>query len=298
MKKVLISLLIIAAVTGLMGSSLADFSDIESSKDNYFATGSLDLLISDELGELYEDPDVPVIYTTEDAWPDCPNPKTEVFDLTNNGQGDQFMPYAYVHLKNISCSGIIKTEPELAAETGHHPIGELEDGTYIYAAVDPTKPAENGNLPILGEFGEGCELSKHVDITIYTTQMSSDGTAGGVDDADWVLLDISQYDIDQNGKVKIDEIFCNQVELGQLANEDDTGTPDVWENRVFVKLELNMQDVDEDDLVIAGIIPEGLFDETIPAEAKWDHWPTNALMKDRLEFDLSFELLQFASPSP
>jgi len=295
MKKVLVSLLMIAAVTGLMGSSLADFSDIESSQDNYFATGSLDLLVSDELGNLWEDPDVPVIYTTVDAWPECPDPKTEVFDLTNIGQGDQFMPYAYLHLKNIECSGIIKTEPEVAAETGNHPIGELEDGTYIYAAEDPTMPAENGNLPILGEFGENCELSKHVDITIYTTNMSTDGTAGGA--YDWVELPLTQYDLDQNGIVKIDEIFCNQVELGQMANEDDPDTMELYENSIFIKLELNLQDVDEDDLVAAGIIPAGLFDENIPAEAKWDHWPTNALMKDKLEFDLSFELLQFPAPS-
>lgn len=50
------------------------------------------------------------------------------------------------------------------------------------------------------------------------------------------------------------------------------------------KLRLHFPDVDEDDLGFH------LFDETIPAEAKWDHWPTNAYMGDYCRFDLEFIL--------
>jgi predicted ribosomally synthesized peptide with SipW-like signal peptide len=55
-----------------------------------------------------------------------------------------------------------------------------------------------------------------------------------------------------------------------------------------VKIEMHFPDIDEDDLYLH------YFDENIPAEAKWDHWPTNAYMGDRCIFDMVFK---FKRPS-
>jgi hypothetical protein len=281
MKRILMSLMVIGLVGGLMGSALADFSDIETSVGNYFESGSLDLLVSDNTGALYEDPDVPAFFNVVAAWPECE--KAVVFDLHNDGSGNQTIPWVYIHFKNLECYGIEKTEPELAAEMAATPIGELEDGTAVYATTDGSKEGQ----PLIGtDYGENCELSKHVDVRIWTTMMSTDGTAAGA--FDWAEVDLAQYDVDpQNGVVKMNELVCNQVELGQLANEDDPETVDVEENHMYVKIILRLQDIDEDDY--PGV---SLFDETIPAEAKWDHWPTNALMLDGMSFDMAFELLQ------
>ncbi len=75
-----------------------------------------------------------------------------------------------------------------------------------------------------------------------------------------------------------------------MANADNSLTLTTWEDRWFIHIILHMQDVDEDDLGY------DLFNENNSAEAKWDHWPTNALMKDKITFDMAFELLQNRVP--
>jgi hypothetical protein len=58
---------------------------------------------------------------------------------------------------------------------------------------------------------------------------------------------------------------------------------------------LHFQDFDEEDAYEEGLIPTTYFDEDYP-EAKWDHWPTNAMQKDGVMFDIAFELLQNQVP--
>jgi len=64
------------------------------------------------------------------------------------------------------------------------------------------------------------------------------------------------------------------------------GCETAWGKGVYrkVRIELHFPDIDEDDLGY------DYFDETIPAEAKWDHWPTNAYMGDQCIFDIVFKL--------
>jgi len=42
----------------------------------------------------------------------------------------------------------------------------------------------------------------------------------------------------------------------------------------------------------------GWFNQSEYAEMKWNDWPTNALMYDVMEFDISFELLSHPPPIP
>jgi len=291
MKKIFISLMVIALTAGLVGGGLfADFSDIETSRDNYFETGSLDLRVSDYLGNEYDDPNVPAFLEVSDAWPCCS--KDIRFDLHNAGQGFQQVPTVYMHIKNLTCYPILTkddecfTEPEWVAQFGGV-VGEDQYGNPVEVVG-------------IGLYGGWCELARHVDVAIFTSTRSITGP--------WVAVDLSQYDDDpEDGIIKVNELVCEQIELGDLPNC----------NTLYVMISFHLQDIDEDDIDIDndgdGLIDEdpiddidndgdgwidedpdeSYFDETIPAEAKWDHWPTNALQKDGMEFDMAFELLQY-----
>jgi hypothetical protein len=65
---------------------------------------------------------------------------------------------------------------------------------------------------------------------------------------------------------------------------------------LHVKVDLMLEDIPEEALGY------DLFDESIPSEAKWNDWPTNALQNDEVTFDIALELFQFPKgmfvPSP
>ena len=81
---------------------------------------------------------------------------------------------------------------------------------------------------------------------------------------------------------------CNDIYLAvhAVVCHPDYGCQTGWGKGVYrkVKIELHLPDIDEDDLDLH------YFDENIPAEAKWDHWPTNAYMGDQCIFDIVFKL--------
>ena len=270
-KAILMSVLMIGIVATAVGATLADFSDIEISKDNFFSTGELNLRVSNYAGTEYDGDDVPALIQYSNAWPCCT--KDYYIDLHNAGEGDQFTPWAYVHFMNYVCTdvdsklGDPKPEPEVAAESGGI-IGIKADGTLVNCA--PTGECMGVDWGTLN-----CELAEHVDLQIFWSAMQVQ-TAAEV--TDWAILDLIAmgYDKNNDGKVKLDEIKCEQIELGQIPNC----------NKLWLDFKFHLQDVDEDD------VGRHFFDENIPAEAKWDHWPTNALMKDKLQFDMAFELLQ------
>jgi hypothetical protein len=273
--------MVIGLVGGMMGAAVADFSDIETSRGNFFQTGSLDLTVSDYLGVEYQDPNVPAFVQLDDAWPCCT--KDYYIDLHNAGEGTQFVPWAYLHVKNVECYGLpgkdnaTKTEPELAAEQGLTPVGESKDGKPVYAALDPTKPAGTANPPLLGEYGENCELTKHVDLQIF---WSAEQVLKAEQVTHWTQLDLKKYDTNGDNITKINEIVSKQIELGQIPSC----------NKLWLDLKWHLQDVDEDSLGFH------LFDETNPIEVKFDHWVTNALQRDGMKFDMAFELLQNKVP--
>jgi len=252
-KTILMSLLMIGVVATAVGATLADFSDIEVSQDNYFNTGSMDLLVSDSTGQWWNGPGViPALFTVSDAWPCCS--KDFRFDLHNDGQGYQEVPWVYIHFKNLECYGIERVEPEIAVEDGGI-IGELADGTIVYS-------------PGIGVYGENCELAEHIDIAIYT------GTTGiGGPFPNYIDLIAMGYDKNGDGVIKMNEIECEQIELGELPDCEP----------LYVMVTLHLQDVPEEYLGY------DLFPGT---DSKWNDWVTNALMKDGMEFDIAFELLQ------
>ena len=300
MKKILVSLMTICLVGGLIGGGLfADFSDIETSRDNYFKIGSLDLKVSDYLGVEYQDPDVPAFIQYTDAWP-CSD-KSYYMDLENWGQGSQFVPWAYIHFKNIECGWVVPKNvyawvnedgtlvpedqwPDLTPGTqGTDWPKPLNEPEYVAELGGIAGEDVNGNeviVPGVGLcFGEDCQLAEHIGVMIWVAGPWPHEEKPVYNDPtiEWTLV--------YNGK--FDELVCQQLELGQIPNC----------NGIWIHMSLHLQDIDEDDLIADGVLTDpgtgyGWFDDTIPAEFKWDHWPTNALQKDGLEFDMAFELLQ------
>ena len=258
--------------------------------------------MSNYLGTEYPD-DVPSFFMIQDAYPSCD--KSVFLDLHNYGQGWQVDPYCYIHIKNVECGWIMPKKPYAwLDETGAKvdaPDPLPTEGTkgtgYPKPVTDPEYVAEMGGVagedvngdpvvvPGIGlSYGEGCEVSRHVDIHIEVAGPYDHGavpTSALVPDADWVTLDLSDYDVDPaDGIIKINELECMEILLMQIPNC----------KMIWVHIWVHLQDIDEDDLGLH------YFDETIPAEAKWDHWPTNAYQKDYVEFDMAFELLQIPIP--
>jgi predicted ribosomally synthesized peptide with SipW-like signal peptide len=315
MKNIFLSVVVVATlVTAGVGGTLADFSDIEISEDNYFKTGSLDLVVSDYMGVEYDDP--PTTFSIKDAWPCCD--KSEFIDLHNYGQGFQKDPYAYLHIKNIECGWVVPkrvyawincvggecvkvdeptppsggwvegvqgtglpkpvTEPEYVAECGGV-AGEDIDGNPVV-------------VPGIGCcYGENCQLARHIDVHIEVAGPYDHDVypkAEDVPDDAWVAVDLLPYDTDDpanTGIIKLHELECIEIPLGKIPNC----------KKIWVHIWVHLQDFDEEDAFAAGLIPTTYFDETYP-EAKWDHWPTNAYQKDSVHFDMAFELLQNAVP--
>ena len=308
MKNILLSVVVVAALVAAgVGGTLADFSDIEISEDNYFSTGALDLVVSNNLGVEYPD-DAPKFYMITDALPCCD--KSVFLDLHNYGQGFQADPYAYLHIKNLDCGWVMPkkpyawldaddkkvdppdplpstgdfgtgyprpvTEPEFVAECGGV-AGELANGTAVTVVG-------------MGEYGETCEVSKHVGVIKievagpYTHDEIP--TSADVPAADWKLVDLTDYDDDpEDGVIKINELVCEEILLAQIPAC----------KKIWVHMSLHLQDYDEEDAYTDGVIDTTYFAETYP-EAKWDHWPTNAYQKDYMEWDMAFELLQTKVP--
>ena len=256
MRNIILSVLVIGTlVAGGVGGTLADFSDIEISEGNEFETGSMNLKMSDETGALYDGPGpIPAIFTVPASAGAWPCCSKDIrFDLHLEGQGQGTEAHGYIHFKGLECYGVEKVEPEIAVESGGI-IGEKLDGTIVYS-------------PPIGEYGENCELAEHVDIAVFTGP-----TIGGP----WDPVDLQH--LDQNGDmiIKMHEVACNQIYLGLVQ----CGEP------LFVMCTLHLQDVPEEYLGY------DLFDETIWQEAKFNDWPTNALMKDGLRFNISCEATQ------
>jgi predicted ribosomally synthesized peptide with SipW-like signal peptide len=309
MKNIVLSVVVVATLAAAgVGGTLADFSDIEISEDNSFGAGALDLVVSNYLGVEYPD-DAPTFYMVQDAFPCCD--KSVFLDLHNYGQGFQVDPYAYLHITNLGCGWVMPKKPyawldangdKVAAPSPVPAEGSLGTG-YPRPVTEPEYVAEMGGIagiladgtPVtvvgMGEYGENCELSRHVGVIgIYVAgpydHDAAPLTSATVPAADWTLLDLSQYDDDPaDGVIKLNELVCEEVYLGQIPSC----------KKIWVHISLHLQDYDEEAALADGMISTTYFAETYP-EAKWDHWPTNAYQKDYMKFDLAFELLQIPVP--
>ena len=276
MKNIFLSVMVVATLLAAgIGGTFAHFSDTEEVFDNYLQTDELDLKVSTiakvsgvwvSTGE-YDQPDIPPLVTKDDYMEPCLDYSFH-FDLHN--VSEFIKGKAYMHLKNPRCVDIDtkygepKSEPEIVAEQGGW-VGQVW-------------------VPGIGEID--CFLSRHIEVVrIEIEQM--DGTL-------IKSVDIDQYDTDPvDGVVKMNELICHNVELCDIPAC----------NSVVVIIDFHLQDIDEDAMIAQGFLAPpavpapgdgGYFDGTDPDVIKkcWDHWPSNALQKDRILFDILFSLAQ------
>jgi hypothetical protein len=92
-----------------------------------------------------------------------------------------------------------------------------------------------------------------------------------------VEIDLSMYDADRNGKIKMSELMCNQLLIGQLPQCGEA---------YRLNFKFLLQDVPESYYGL------DYFDENNPNEVMFDHWPTNCYMGDTVSFDILLSLLQ------
>jgi predicted ribosomally synthesized peptide with SipW-like signal peptide len=267
MKNVFLSVVLIGAliVAGL-GGTLATWSDSETSYDNFIETGSLDLMVN-----------------YADDWPWGTGVPTKVavtcmipqkwyggfpVDLWNAGQCEQ-PSSAYIHIKNVDCSNIppkegsgypdpitgdLKPEPELVAEY---------DGWVNCTWV-------NG----IGAEGDDCSMGTRIMMIITNNDLPPNDPA-----SDILLLDTL-------GKWECKEIYLFELvpceprtiffwfRLAQFS-EDELGLPDLI--------------VHPDDMTP---VPEGEeYDAALQHWLKFNDWPSWSMMKDRVDFDMEFDLV-------
>jgi predicted ribosomally synthesized peptide with SipW-like signal peptide len=291
MKNVVLSIMVLAALVAAgIGGTLADFSDIEVSEDNYFNIGSLDLAVSDGAGTTYNGDTIPAFVQYEGAWPN--SDKSYWVDLHNYGQGTQYVPYVYLHFKNVECHWVYPkinymwvnedgteadpadvpappdptagwqegdqgtgypkpvTEPEYRAEYGGL-IGELPDGTLV-------------ETDGIGPQGEDCNLDEYVEVLVE------------VSNATWAhdaLPDPSQtLPVTQVYSGMLSDLECTPLCLGQLQNCNGR-----WVHIVF-----QLQEPSEEDFQM----------DLFPDDSPWNDWVTNAFQKDGVSFDMAFEIFQ------
>ena len=236
MKNIFLSVVVISAlaVAGISGT-LADFSDSEEQLGDRLQAGSLDLLVNGE-----NDPNVlPVEFTG--MVPD------KAYDVTKTvANVGTINGWLYVHIKNAVCTE--DNDKDLDGD------GVIEPG--MDDKPEPEKVAEFGGRvgqTIVDGLGERCDMEKHIKVQLYY---------------DDVPVDLSAYDKDGNGEIKLSELECESILIGQLLACGETHT---------LTMKVLIQDV---------------LDPTWQGHPEFAYWPTNCYQGDVVTFDVLYGLYQ------
>ncbi|MBA7618286.1 hypothetical protein ES703_25607 [subsurface metagenome] len=174
-------------------------------------------------------------------------------EVRNDGQCE-IEPDLYIHFKNFVCSNV---PPEhdgiIGPDGGLKPEPEL---VAEYGGLVDQRWVEGPGQPV----GDDCSMASHIDVAI------SYGPLGGP--MEEVVSPTKMWFLDSE-----------QIYLGKLPPCGET---------YIITLALHLQQIEDtevwpakDDPNDIGLVPE-----------KFKYWPTNALMKDQIMFDIEFDLLQ------
>lgn len=284
MKSIFLSIVIICtlAIAGL-GGTLATWSDSETSFNNYVETGSLDLKVNGA-DDLPWGTGVPAKAQVTCMIPEKYYGPYEV-ELWNAGQC-QFPSHAYLHVKRVECSNV---EPKVnpypvggsalwpaATQTGYadppdRPVGADYVPPGSLYKPEPELVAEYGGkvdcvtVPGIGPEGDDCSMSSH--IVMYVTDTTA---APNVPDSDRTIL-ISN---------ELKDWLCEEVYLFDLM-------PCVPKT---IYLWFYMQQDSEENWGYDFIPDPGDTGFDLLYWQKFNDWPSWALMKDKAELDIEFDL--------
>jgi predicted ribosomally synthesized peptide with SipW-like signal peptide len=275
MRNTLLSLVVVAAlIAGAVGGTLATWSDSETSYDNQIHTGSVDLLVNGA-DDLPWGTGVPSKVNITCMAPCKWYGPFEVV-LWNAGQCEDNSS-AYIHVKNITCFNIppkpgsgYDDPPDRPAGEDYVPLGK--DGNPCLGKTEPELVAEYGGIVCcgkevkgIGPEGDECSMGTHVMMVI-----SNNATAPPPEQsADDIIAQ------DKLGKWDCKEIYLFDLE------------PCV-PRTIYLWFHLQQDDEDAYDDVIPDPGEPG-YDEML--WMKFNDWPSWALMKDGVKFDIEFDLV-------
>jgi predicted ribosomally synthesized peptide with SipW-like signal peptide len=285
MRNVLLSLVVVAAlIAGAVGGALATWSDSETSEGNYVETGSVDLKVNGA-DDLPWGTGVPVKVNATCVTPCMWYGPYEV-ELWNAGQCE-FNSSAYMHVKNVTCWNIPpKVHPETGCSTGYEdPPNEPPGADYVpqpsLLKPEPELVAEYGGkvncvwVPGIGPEGDDCSLKSNVLLAVTTNRtppmLGAPNTIKMEEIGKWECKEIYLFDL---APCQPKTIYV-WVKLDQKSEEDyllDLINPDPWDA----------------EFPTAGT-PE--YTDAMMHWLKFNDWPSWALMKDKVTFDIEFDLV-------
>jgi predicted ribosomally synthesized peptide with SipW-like signal peptide len=261
MKSILLVAVVICAlaIAGI-GGTFATWSDSETSPDNYIETGSVDLLVNGA-DELPWGTGVPAKVEIECMIP-CKVHGPYVVDLWNAGQCTE-PSHAYIHIKNADCSN---APPK--AGSGY------PDPTTGAMKPEPELVAEHGGkvncveVPGVGILGDGCTMKSHVRMWITDDPTLVPDPAIPYPDPRFIA------------DAKILSLICHEIYLFDL----EPCVPDQ------IYLWFHLQQPSEEEFGLNFIPNDGEPGYDPMEYAKFNDWPSWGLMKDRIDFEMEFDL--------
>jgi len=296
-RNLILAVVVVAALTlAGMGGVFATWCDSEISYNNTIRTGSLDLKVNGADDQPWGD-GVPV-----KVYVDCMVPQKFYgpyeIELWNAGQC-QFPSHAYLHMKRYQCSNIepkVNPFPDGGSAYWYENYGELASTGYPAPADDPNagdlKPepelvAEHGGkvncvmVPGIGPEGDECSMGSNVEMIICGSRIPPNDADADILQRDllgkWLCKEIYLFDLMPCEPRTIYLWFwlrqSSEDDYGYnfIPNPGDVGFPDPTE---------------EPDL----------YDAAYLHWQKFNDWPSWALMKDQVVFDLEFDLWLEDSP--
>jgi predicted ribosomally synthesized peptide with SipW-like signal peptide len=259
MRNVFLSVVVICAlaIAGVSGT-VAGFSDTEFSEENYFEIGSLDLKVSKNSAGPYDDGWNPAVY-------DGIGPLITQAPIWSCQSSDWTFDVC-----NIGDPQ--GTPAYLYIHLKDFDCYEVMTDKVTDGRTEPEDVAEDGGwlaneeIDGIGELGAGCNLTDYVDIVIYFDRNRSGGPEEIYGDSTYV------------DPLYISDIECKWIYLDIL---------DVCEGPVYGKISLHFSNIPEDEF------GEDYFADDTP----FDHWPTNALMNDGMEFIIEWALTEDPLPA-
>jgi predicted ribosomally synthesized peptide with SipW-like signal peptide len=255
-----------ALVSGGIGGTLATWSDSETSMNNVIATGSVDLKVNGE-DDLPWGNGVPQKVQIECMTPCHWYGPFEV-ECWNAGQCE-YPSSLYIHFKNACCSNELPKEDPDGNTTGY-PDPETGD-----LKPEPELAAEYGGkvdcveVPGIGVTGDNCSMLSHLEVII------------GLPDGTCLV-----------GPVALGDILCNEIYITDLMPCQPV-TLYLWFHLT--------QDSEEDwdlDLINPDPWDADLTDAQMLYWEKFNDWPSNATMKDKVIFDIEFDLVLWCPEGP
>jgi predicted ribosomally synthesized peptide with SipW-like signal peptide len=259
MKSIFLSVVVISALlVGGIGGTLATWSDSETSEDNYIETGSVDLKVND----CDDEPWGTGVLAKIDV--NCVIP-CKIYgpfpvDVWNAGQCTE-PSELYIHLKDYCCDNA----PPKPGSGYPDPLQPA------VMKPEPELVAEYGGkvncteVPGVGIMGDNSTLAEH----IYVWIIKEDPNPPDTCDPAAILWE-----------GKMDGLICNEVYLCDLEPCN--------EQRLYFWIHL--QQPSEEDFGLNFIPNDGEPGYDPMTHAKFNDWPSWALMKDATSFDTEFDL--------